>query len=216
MSLRIRLVTSSDEGGLHLRDVCISDAWRNIHLKAMDAFHIHLCDLLATEGVSLDALALCTPLSLWYVSDNSNTWHNLTDPCQVPPGSLVFFDTLSAKLTQVYTKPSHIHVYDLDDISGDRVLKTHSPSKLLVCLDGKLEIVLPFPMTMDSCKLMPWVVSSMATSGIFIHSPRAYVTHSTWGGQLIDYTGRHQIRGGTMLRIAGAVEMNSRTLPMPV
>ena len=215
MTFRIRLVTRTDKGGLSLRDVSISNAWQQIDLPAIDAFHLHLCDLLATEGVCLDALHRCTALSLWYVSDTTDTFHSLSDPHCVPPNSLVFFDTCSASITQTYALPKEISAHDLASIEKQLVLTTHCPSEMTVCLDGNLEVKLPFPITMDSCKLIPWVLSTLTMSGIFVHYPRAYVTHPAWGGKLIEFTGRHQMQSNNKLRIAGAVEMASKILSIP-
>ena len=207
MVLRIRLITSTDDGGLYVRDVPIVDRWRRAPGDPLAAFHRHVCDVLTTEGVSMHQLDKCTALTMWYVSGPDNTVYDLFDPHAVPDNSLVCFDSLSSSLMRTYTNPKCIHVYDMSPIEQKRVLMTHSQSNLSIVLDGGVELSMPFPTEHHSGMIFMWTLEHIKLAGICVHDPRAYVINEAWSGELLPYTGRHQLQGGNKLRICGKVDL---------
>lgn len=213
MTFRIRVVTQTDEGGLHLRDVHVRDTWRHLPGDALSAFHRYVCDVLVCEGVSMHAVAECTMCNLSYVSSAGHVVCPLFDPHVVPQGSLVFFRNLSARITQQYDKPARIHAYDMCDMCPTKVLFTYSPAQLRVCLDGNLQLTMPFPLQCESGQLLSTVMKWLVDSGVSVEKKGVYITNPAWD-QLIDFYGRHQLQDDNCLRIVGAVQLNSRTLSM--
>ena len=201
MVLRIRLITKSDAGGIYVRDVPILDLWRRLPGEPLVAFHRHVCDLLATEGVSLHQLEKCTMLSMWYVSGPDNVVHDLSDPYKVPDNSLVCFDTLSSRLMRTYTNPKSIHVYDMDPIENNNVLITHSQSSVIVTVQGGNTFSVPVLCELHSGLTLLYIFTFLQQAGALLSNPTAFVTNDAWRGKMQPFTGRHQLQGNNRLHI---------------
>ena len=206
MVLRIRLITKSDAGGVYVRDVPILDIWRRLPGDPLAAFHRHVCDILATEGVSMHQLAKCTALSMWYVSGPDNTVHDLSDPYAVPDNSLVCFDTLSSRLMRTYTNPKCIHVYDMEPIENYDVLVTHSQSSVIVTVGDDKAFTVPLLCEYHSGMTLLYILKYLEQAGARVSNPEAFVTNDAWCGEMQPFTGRHQLQGGNRMHICGEVQ----------